>query len=407
MLLKEIDDKTPDLDRLQELLDRANLSSRQRTDITQQMDNIRTGFRGEKDVAYFLNDTFGNTENSIIIHDLRLEHQGRVAQIDHLIINRFCRAYVLETKSFNANLTCNEAGGWTAWYGSGKRGFPKPMASPIEQAKRHASVLSDWFKANGLTMMQRIDPVVVVSPTTFVKVKKTGVDQVPVIRADLFKEWWETRRNSGGETFLGTIWTLASKFSRSDLMTIGDLLVAAHQPIQIDWEARFGVRPGGPAAPSPALVSEFPDAPSPAEQAHVEVGTLDEVAVLSGSQPAADEQLQSTSEASTPAIVDEAGPPLPETADVAASMMFNSGNEAPEPELVVPAKVETPFGTVAVKMVTVGQYALRHATDERLSEHVRSVAQGRGRWQPRYRNWLVSGDHIATVAVELLASKVP
>jgi len=375
MLLKEIDDKTPDLDRLQLLLDRANLSPRQRTDILQQMDNIRTGFRGEKDVAYFLNDTFGNAENSIIIHDLRLEHQGRVAQIDHLIINRLCRAYVLETKSFNANLTCNEAGEWTAWYGSGKRGFAKPMASPIEQAKRHASVLSDWFKANGLTKMQRIDPVVVVSPTTFVKVKKTGGEQVPVVRADLFKEWWETRRNSGGETFLSTIWTLASKFSRSDLMTIGDLLVDAHQPIQIDWEARFGVRPGGPVAARTEQSNDVSNEVSEPAQSSDEPGTSDAIMVVAEPVDAALEQVQQSAEALPP--------------------------PTPDHEPIVPVEVETPFGTVAVKKVTADQYALRHGADDRLSEHVRSVAQGRARWQPRYRNWLVSGEHIAMVAVEL------
>lgn len=351
MLLKEIDDKTPDLERLQELLDRAALSSRQRSDILQQMDNIRTGYRGEKDVAYFLNDTFGNTDTSIVIHDIRLEHQGRVAQIDHLIINRFCRAYVLETKSFNANLTCNEAGEWTAWYGSGKRGIPKPMASPVEQAKRHASVLSDWFKANGLTRMERIDPVVIVSPTTFVKVRKTAGEQVPVIRADLFKEWWETRRNSGGEGFFSTIWTLASQFSRADLKEIGNLLVADHRPIQIDWEARFGVRLGGPVAARMQQSNDVPDLVAEPALASDEPGTSDVIMLVVDQVGAVPEQVQQSAEVLPP--------------------------PTPDLEPIIPVEVETPFGKVAVKKVTAGQYALRHGADDRLSEHVRSVAQGR------------------------------
>jgi hypothetical protein len=41
---------------------------------------------------------------------LRLEHNGRTAQIDHLLINRWMECYVLESKHFNAGLKITEDG---------------------------------------------------------------------------------------------------------------------------------------------------------------------------------------------------------------------------------------------------------------------------------------------------------
>ena len=381
MLLKDIDDKTPDLDRLQQLFERADISARQRDDIFKQMDNIRTGYRGEKDAAHFLNDGFMDGENTVLIHDLRLEHGGRVAQIDHLLIHRVRRAYVLETKSLNANLACNDAGEWTAWYGPAKRGTPRPIPSPIEQARRHVSVLDSWFKANGVTRMERIEPVVIVSPTSFVtKTRAPGDEDVPVIRADLFKRWWLNSRNNGAENLLGGLWRFASAYSAAELIKIGELLVANHRPIQFDWEARFGVRqPSAAATPtsSPTPRRSSPATPKPAS-ASTKVGMVD------GSTDGAGEP--------------SARPRLPVTRCV----------EVPSPKAVVPpiaalipSEVETQFGIVTIKRVTEGQYALRHGVNEELAELVRRTVQERGRWQPRYRNWLVAAEHITAVADDL------
>ena len=367
MLLKDIDDKTLDLDRLHELFDRADLSPRQRDDIFKQMDNIRTGYRGEKDAAHFLNDGFMDGENTVLIHDLRLEHGGRVAQIDHLLIHRVRRAYVLETKSLNANLACNDAGEWTAWYGPAKRGTPRPIPSPIEQARRHVSVLDSWFKANGVTRMERIEPVVIVSPTSFVtKTRAPGDEDVPVIRADLFKRWWLNSRNNGAENLLGGLWRFASAYSAAELIKIGELLVANHRPIQFDWEARFGVRQ--PSAAATPTSSPVPRRSSPAAATIAPAST--NVGVVSG-------------------IADEGGE-LPSPPALMATIAAS-----------IPAEVETQSGIVTIKRVTEGQYALRHAVNEDLAELVRRTVQDRGRWQPRYRNWLVAAEHITAIAADL------
>lgn len=42
-------------------------------------------FYGEKVALFVL--SYKDSQNWAVIHDLRIEHRGRVAQIDHLLIN--------------------------------------------------------------------------------------------------------------------------------------------------------------------------------------------------------------------------------------------------------------------------------------------------------------------------------
>ena len=68
----------------------------------------------------------------MIIHDFRIECDGRTAQIDHLIINRFLDIWVCESKHFSEGITINEHGECSAFYDSKPYGVP----SPIEQNKK-------------------------------------------------------------------------------------------------------------------------------------------------------------------------------------------------------------------------------------------------------------------------------
>ena len=65
-------------------------------------------------------------KNRIVIHDLRLELNGRVAQIDHLVLNRLLEVYVLETKHFTEGVSINDQGEFSIWFGGKPRGIPSP-----------------------------------------------------------------------------------------------------------------------------------------------------------------------------------------------------------------------------------------------------------------------------------------
>ena len=99
MLIKQADDRSEELAQLEraagalkgEAAKRAGGELRQR----------KAGLQGEADSAYQIDFHFRESPKRAVIHDLRLEYNGRVAQIDHLIVNRRLDCYVLESKHFH------------------------------------------------------------------------------------------------------------------------------------------------------------------------------------------------------------------------------------------------------------------------------------------------------------------
>jgi len=103
------------------------------------------GLAGEKEAAYHIDFDLKDSRNWAIIHDLRLEWNGRVAQIDHLIIDRVLELYVVESKNFRTKVRYAN-GGWERVNGRYWEGIP----SPVEQNERHISVLKELITSNKL-----------------------------------------------------------------------------------------------------------------------------------------------------------------------------------------------------------------------------------------------------------------
>lgn len=343
MILKQADDKTEDLKILSNLLLDGRLSKSQHSAIEKEIQNIRTGDLGERDVAYFLNYDMKDSTNNLVMHDVRLEMDDAVAQIDHLVIGRAHTIYVLETKNLRASMQCNESGEWTAWYGAHKRGTPVAIASPIEQARRHVTFLDKWLRRHGWTNFKRIEPVVVVSPTTFVgKTRAKGDETVAIVRADLFRRWWENDRDLG--SLPTALWRIGTRLSLEQLEELGGLLLAEHRPLARDWPARFGLEEDRP---------EMPRIPS-----------------------------------ATPAFVAKKDRASLEVAEFVS-------------ETAVPSEVVTVHGPVSIKRVTDGRYALRHGENDALKEHVKAVGSVHGIWQARFKNWLVPAETMVDVLAAL------
>lgn len=107
--------------------------------IKRKVDNpiFQKGFDNESDLAYFLDFQFRNDPLTMVIHDIKLEYNGRTAQIDHLVI-RPALIYVIEAKYFGGKLKFNEKD-WNVIYPRKTISIP----SPILQNERHISVLRD------------------------------------------------------------------------------------------------------------------------------------------------------------------------------------------------------------------------------------------------------------------------
>src|SRR4051794_25489368 len=98
----------------------------------------RAGVQGEKEAAYHIDFNLKDSKNWAVIHDLSIEWNGRVAQIDHLLLNRLLEIHVVETKSFRTKIRFAN-GGWERLNFGHWEGIP----SPAEQNERHILVLKE------------------------------------------------------------------------------------------------------------------------------------------------------------------------------------------------------------------------------------------------------------------------
>ena len=114
-------------------------------------------------------------------------------------------------------------------------GKPRPIPSPINQARQHCESLRLWLKANGITVIQKIEPVVLISPTSTVN-RKNLPPNVQIVKSDNFGEWWRKQSEAIGiASALGMMGRhLLSEMSAEDFMALGNQLLDAHVPTTWD-----------------------------------------------------------------------------------------------------------------------------------------------------------------------------
>lgn len=247
-VLKVADDRQPDLEVLDQLRSRPDIDAGTRRRIEDEIRAIRAGGAGEHDAAYEIDFHYGTSANHAVIHDLRIEHGGRVAQIDHLIINRAFDMWVCETKAFAEGIRIDDHGEWYRYGGGRAHGMP----SPVKQNQRHVEVLKALLasgdvalpKRLGLTLRPTLFPVVLISNGARIDRPKSakaratidGLDTV--IKVERLVE--TINRSVDTRNPLGLVVKLVSAATVADL---GARIVALHQPHVTDWAARFGLRP--------------------------------------------------------------------------------------------------------------------------------------------------------------------
>jgi hypothetical protein len=193
----------------------------------------KAGLKGEAESAYLINFEFGKSRNWAVIHDLRLEHDGRVAQIDHLLINRWMDIYVLESKHFHAGFKITDDGEFLQW-SDYKRTYTG-MASPLEQNERHITVLRDVVAQIelptrlGIRIAPNFVPLILVAPTARID-RPRKFDSSRVIKADqLKKQIWKDIDDEN--PILGLLKTAAKIVSRDTVEFVARQLAMKHKPL--------------------------------------------------------------------------------------------------------------------------------------------------------------------------------
>jgi hypothetical protein len=226
---------------LEALSRRADLDARLRRSIEDELWAIRLGAKAEAEAAYQLDFDLAENKHLAVIHDLRIELDGRVAQIDHLVISRVLEVFVCESKSYTGGVKVNELGEWLTYRGRRPVGIP----SPVEQNRRHIEILEKVVKSGTVQLPKRIvsikptfKNIVLVSPSGLITRPKKPLPELDsVVKVDQFRNYLLNRDVPESR--------LLKIVSSETLETLGRQLVALHRPAKIDWAARFGIPGSG------------------------------------------------------------------------------------------------------------------------------------------------------------------
>lgn len=238
MLIKSADSKESQIAILQNLLSHERVPTEKRHLIERELKSLSIGTATEKQAAFEIDFYAAPSKNLFVIHDLRLEIGGRVAQIDHVLMNRALEVFVLETKTFGTGISINDRGEFSTFYDGKEVGIP----SPVEQNARHISLLKEAFKQIGLpkrlgiTLQPSFNSVVLVSPKAVINRPKIINFDASIIKLDQFFSWYHGKMN---EVTLKDTVGILKVCSGETVKNLGEKLLALHKPSRVDYIKKF------------------------------------------------------------------------------------------------------------------------------------------------------------------------
>jgi len=249
MLIKSADDKSKRLALLEDLQNSSLLDAGQKEWLRTELRNVKAGMKGEQAAAFYLDGHYKDGQNNVLLHDLRFQIDGEVAQIDHLVINRTGYMVLIETKNYSGDVEVNAHGEFTVRYGKERYGIP----SPYEQSRRHARILGKLLER--LEISTRTDKlpefhnVVMMHPKAIIeRPDPKAFDTSYLIKADQFPAWHEKLVDGIGTG--GIFKALFNVRSPDTIKEWGEKLKRQHRPQDLLDLPPF-MQPK-PAAPVPA-----------------------------------------------------------------------------------------------------------------------------------------------------------
>ncbi|MFC1747630.1 topoisomerase DNA-binding C4 zinc finger domain-containing protein [Pseudomonadota bacterium] len=241
MIIKTKDDHQDQVDYLIDLLER-DFPDDKKSLIERELKNLYSGNKGEATSTHYLDVDFGKSNNWALIHDLRIEFEGDVAQIDHLLIGRMMDIYVIESKNFSYGVSISDEGDFSYFY----KNRPYSIPSPILQNERHIRLLDQFLTNSGIlpkrlgtTLKPTYRNIVLVSPDSRLTKPKTGTyDCSMVMKSDKFLERF---RDDAKDDSISSVINLAKVISPTTLGAFAEKLAVAHTPTAINYLAKLGL----------------------------------------------------------------------------------------------------------------------------------------------------------------------
>ena len=228
-------DAKKQLERLQQI--HATAPDRVKPQIERDMKLLAYGIAGEESVAFELNNSYLPI---IVLHDLRLEHEGLSAQIDYLIITtKFC--LVVECKNLFGNLEVNSRGEFIRELDFNGKRKKEGIYSPVTQNVRHMEMIKALRLANKRNPLMRValekafgdshkSVIVLANPKTVINLKhapKNVKDQI--IRSDQLIEHIKRLIRASKELSM----------SEKDMYEMADFFVGLHKENPVDYTERY------------------------------------------------------------------------------------------------------------------------------------------------------------------------
>ncbi|MBJ6725002.1 nuclease-related domain-containing protein [Geomesophilobacter sediminis] len=218
------------------------LTLEQRVQIERDRESLETLEQQEARIAKALDFHYKDAMNWAIIHDLRLERYDDVAEMDHVVINRFLDVYVLDTKYYHYGMKVTEEGEFFLWEGKDYR----PVDSPLTLNQMNIDVLRQSVGERDLGPRRLDFPVpvkyrnvLIFDPASnLVKPQAAAIDLTAVLKSDEFvpKAEMSTANKAAVD---------ASKMVSYDVLReFGEKLVRLHRRRpEPDLLARYGLNP--------------------------------------------------------------------------------------------------------------------------------------------------------------------
>ena len=227
--IKEFSRESENIKELEQILAQLN-NTAQKDTISKEISLMRMGLAGESTVNFELRNC---TFPFLCLHDIRLEYEGLVAQIDYLIISKkfIC---VLETKQLQGNVNINSEGEFIRVYKE-KNGHESKtgMYSPVEQNKKHVNLIKRILKEQFDFTHIPIKSVIVMSNPKAIINKKYAPKEIQdqIIRAEKLDDYLLNLMKITEDVVLKeeTAFKLANYFND------------AHKPTVFDFRAKFGL----------------------------------------------------------------------------------------------------------------------------------------------------------------------
>jgi hypothetical protein len=267
MLLKDCDSREYDVLVLEVLAQNATLSTQERQQVLRMLRGVRAHQERRRSLARFLNTLFESRDDWVVLHDLRLEGDDGVIELDHVLINRLMQFWVLDASCFDLPLTISPFGELSAHQGpSVEQGASvgqgsledigevvqsgdelRLTPSPLLALKEQQQCFRRWLESSGL-LPSRLG--MVLQPQLTHRLVIAAEEQVSRPPEDILdsralvdlRGLSEECLNLGsGAASVARMRDFTHRIDPRRLRRLGRAILAQHGPSRVDWASRLGL----------------------------------------------------------------------------------------------------------------------------------------------------------------------